>query len=90
MYSRGNNDLVDTDDSDEGLETNLHTPERSWLQYGNNMSRALTNRYDRNTVTLLKITDKGRSKSKLEKQNMSISLARQENYMAEKKIKLRK
>ena len=67
MSLRGNNDLVDTDDSDEGLQTNIHTTERPQLKHGNNMSRTLTNRHKRNTVTLTRITNKGRSESKLEK-----------------------
>ena len=52
MSSRDNNDLVDTDDSDEGLQTTLRTPERAQLQHGNNLSRTLTNRHERNIVTL--------------------------------------
>ena len=68
MSLRGNNDFVNTDASDESLQTNFCAPERSWLQHGNNMSRTLTNRQEINTVTLSRITDKGRSESKLEKQ----------------------
>ena len=68
MSSRDNNGLVDTDDSDEGLQTTLRTPERPQLQRGNNLSRTLTNRHERNTVTPLRIRDEGRSDTELEKQ----------------------
>ena len=37
MSKRGNNALVDTDDSDDGSPTNLHTPKRSIIQNCNNM-----------------------------------------------------
>ena len=60
---------MDTDDSGEVLQTYLRTPERSRLQHGNNMSRALTHRHARNTFTLLRIVDQGRSESNLAKQN---------------------
>ena len=86
MSSRDNNGIVDTDDSDEGLQTALRTPERSQLQHGNNLSRKLTNRHERNTVTLLRIRDEGRSDTELEKQKMCISVARRERHMTEKKI----
>ena len=86
MSSRGNDGLVNTDNTDEILQTNLHTPERLRLQHGNNLPRTLTNRHERNTVTLLRITDKGRSDTKLEKQKMRISVARREKHMTEKKI----
>ena len=90
MSLRGNNDLVDTDDSDEGLQTNLHNPKRSWLWHGNNLSRTLTNRHERNTVTLMRIADKVINESKLEKQKMHISVPRREKYMTDKKVKLRR
>ena len=56
------------DDYDEGLQTDLRTPERSQLQHGSYSSRTLTNRHKRNIVTPLRITDKERSESDLEKQ----------------------
>ena len=61
MSIRGNDGLVDTDDTDEILQTYLRTPERLRLQHRNNLPRTLTNRHKRNTVTPLMITDKGRS-----------------------------
>ena len=85
LFLRGNNGLGDTDDSDGGLQTALRTLERSWLQHGNNLPRTLTNMHERNTVTPLRITDKGRSESYFEKKTL-ISVARRENHMAEKKI----
>ena len=90
MPLRGNNDLLDTDDSDEGLQTDLCTPERSRLQHGNYLSRTLTNRHERNTVTPLRMRDEGRSDAELEKQKMCISVARRERHMMEKKIQLRR
>ena len=68
MSSRDSNGLVDTDDSDEILQTALRTPERAQLQHGLNRSRTLTNRHERNTVTPLRIRDEGRSDTELEKQ----------------------
>ena len=61
MSSRDNNGLVDTDDSDEGLWTNVRIPERLWLQNGNIIPRTLSNRHETNTVTPSRITDEGRS-----------------------------
>ena len=72
MSSRGNDDLVDTDDSDEGLQSNLRTPERLRLPNGNNLPRTLSNRHERNTTTPLRITDEGRSDTKLEKQKKGV------------------
>ena len=86
MSSRGNDGLVDTDDTDEILQDSLRTPERLRLQHGNNLPRTLTNIHERNTVTLLRITDKGRRESDLEKQKMHISVARREKHMTEKNI----
>ena len=79
MSSRGNDGLVNTDNTDEILQTNLHTPERLRLQHGNNLPRTLTNRYAKKTVTPLRITDKGRSDTKLEKK-MHTSVARREKH----------
>ena len=72
MSSRDNDGLVDTDDSNEDLQTTLCTPERAQLQRGNNLSRTLTNRHERNTVTPLRISDEGRSDTELVKQKMRI------------------
>ena len=47
MSSRGNDGLVDTDNTDEILQTNLHTPERLRLQHGNNLPRTLINRHEK-------------------------------------------
>ena len=47
MSSRGNDGLVNTDNTDEILQTNLHTPERLRLQHGNNLPRTLTNRHEK-------------------------------------------
>ena len=47
MSLRGNDGLVNTDNTDEILQTNLHTPERLRLQHGNNLPRTLTNRHEK-------------------------------------------
>ena len=86
MSIRGNDGLVDTDDTDEILQDKLRTPERLQLQHGNNLPITWTNWHERNTVTPLKLTEKGRSDTKLEKQKMRISVARREKHMTEKKI----
>ena len=71
MSSIGNNDLVDTDDSDEVLQNTLRTPESSRFQHGKKLSRTLTNRHERSTVTPLRELDNERSDTKLEKQKKS-------------------
>ena len=73
MASKGNDDLVDTDDDDNGWQTGIRTPQRSQLQHGNHISRTLTNRHERNTITPLRITNYGRSESTLEKQKEAYS-----------------
>ena len=47
MSSRGNDGLVNTDNTDEILQTNLHTPERLRLQHGSNLPRTLPNRHEK-------------------------------------------
>ena len=38
---------MNTDNTDEILQTNLHTPERLRLQHGNNLPRTLTNKHEK-------------------------------------------
>ena len=90
MYSRDNDGLVNTDDTNESLQTDTRAPIRLRLQHRHNLSKSLKNSNGRNTITPLRITDKGRSEIKLEKQKKCISVARREKHMIKKKINFTK